>query len=341
MTSLGPLESLALELVETRSPSDDEGPALVVAERALREASLSVERQQVGGPERYNLFAWRGRPRVVLTTHLDTVPGDPPVRIGDDVLHGRGSCDAKGIAAAMISAADALASSGREDFGVLLVVGEETTSDGAIAANELISSGALGWSPEACVFGEPTGLSWVTSHPGVVMVTIQAQGEAGHSSRPDAARSATHALLDALERIRREAWPGSDLGETRVNIGRLEGGSAANVIAESARADVMFRGGADPEVILRRLRELMGEAELLVTCSSAPVRFAIPDGAPSHAAWFSTDAPFLPALGRPFLFGPGDIRHAHAAGEHVRLSDLRAARDAYVDWVTTQASSQR
>jgi len=338
MTSLGSLESLALELVEARSPSGEEGPALHVAERALREASLSVERQIVGGPERYNLFAWRGRPRFVLTTHLDTVPGDLPVRVGDDVLHGRGSCDAKGIAAAMISAADTLVAGRHDDFGLLFVVGEETTSDGAIAANELVRDGSLGWTPEACVFGEPTGLSWVTSHPGVLMVALHARGEAGHSSQRDAGRSATHALLDTLDRIRREPWPGSDLGETRLNVGRLEGGSAANVVAESARADVMFRGGVEPSALLPRLRDLAGETALDVTCSSSPMRFETPEGAPSHAAWFSTDAPFLSALGRPFLFGPGDIRHAHAADEHVRLSDLRAARDAYVAWVKAQGS---
>jgi acetylornithine deacetylase len=341
MTSLDPLESLALELVQARSPSGCEGPALAVAERALRGAGLSVERQHVGDPSRYNLFARRGRPRAVLTTHLDTVPGDLPVRIGDGALHGRGSCDAKGIAAAMISAAGALAASGREDFGVLLVVGEETTSDGAIAANELLASAAIGWSPEACLFGEPTGLSWVTSHPGVVMATLQARGEAGHSSQPDAGRSAIHALLDVLERVRREPWPSSELGPTRVNVGRLEGGSAANVVAESARAELMFRGGAEPERILRRLREIADGVELHVSCSSAPARFRIPEGAPSHAAWFATDAPFLPALGRPCLFGPGDIRHAHAADEHVRLGDLRAARDAYVGWVTTEAGGRR
>lgn len=333
---MSPIEQLALALVEAPSPSGDEGPALVVAERALREASLSVERQLVGGAGRYNLFAWRGRPRIVLTTHLDTVPGNPPVRVENDVLHGRGSCDAKGIAAAMIAAAAALVAGGRDDLGVLLVVGEETTSDGAIAANELVSSGALGWEPEACVFGEPTGLSWVTSHPGVVVVSLHAVGEAGHSSQPDAGRSATHALLDALERIRNERWPDSPLGPTRVNVGRLEGGSASNVVAESARADIMFRGGAEPDAILRRLLELAGEVEMQVACTSAPVQFSVPDDVPSHAAWFSTDAPFLGALGRPYLFGPGDIRHAHAADEHVRLSDLAAARDAYVDWATAR-----
>ena len=240
----------------------------------------------------------------------------------------------------MIAAADVLVSSGRNDVGVLLVVGEETTSDGAIAANDLVSSGALGWSPESCLFGEPTGLSWVSSHPGVVVVSLHARGEAGHSSRPDAGRSATHALLDTLARIRSEPWPDSAIGPTLVNVGRMEGGSASNVVAESAQADVMFRGGAEPEMILRRLRELTGEVELRVTCMSSPVRFSIREGEPSHAAWFSTDAPFLPALGRPHLFGPGDIRHAHAADEHVRLSDLRAARDTYVAWATAQLSGQ-
>lgn len=333
---------LARALVEAPSPSGDEFPALAVAERALGHAGLAVERQPVGGSStRFNLFASCGTPKALLTTHLDTVPGTLPVEVRDGVLHGRGACDAKGIAASMITAAADLVARGRRDFGVLFVVGEETTSDGAIAADALLASGDIEWRPRFALFGEPTGLRWVSAHPGVVMATLSARGRPSHSSRPDPAGNAIHLLLDWIAAVRREPWPADPaLGPTLLQVGRIGGGTAANVAAEHASADVMFRSTLTTEAIVSRLRALAPErAEVTVTCSSAPMRFrtTTPDASnePLDAApvAFSTDAPFLQHAGAPWLFGPGDIAHAHANDEQVRGTDLALAAQMQARWV--------
>jgi acetylornithine deacetylase len=325
---------LTRSLVEAPSPSGDEGPALLVAEQLLREAGLEVERQAVGVPERFNLFASRGRPRVVLSTHLDTVPGQPPLRVEAERLHGRGACDAKGSAAAMIAAASALVAQGVEGFGLLFVVGEETTSDGAIAADALLSSGDLGWQPEHGLLAEPTDNRFVAAHPGVLVACLHAHGREAHSSQPEEGSSAVHALLDTLATVRDGDWPSDEvLGETLLNIGVLQGGSAANVIAGEARAELMFRSGIPSAEIASRLRALVREpCSLEVTCTSEPVRFDVPDGEVSEPVLFSTDAPFLPSLGRRWLCGPGSIRLAHTEEERIERSDLERARELYRSW---------
>lgn len=333
----------ARALVEAPSPSHEEGPALLVAERLLREAGLNVERQELDAPGRFNLLAARGRPRAVLSTHLDTVPGQLPVRVEDGVLHGRGACDAKGSAAAMISAAAALVEEGLEGFGVLFLCGEETTSDGAIAADALIGSGEAGWPVEDALLAEPTDNRFVSAHPGVLTARLHACGREAHGSQPAEGRSAVHALLDALASLRGASWPTDEiLGETLLNVGRLEGGSAANVIAGSARAELMFRSGAASSEIEARLRRLVsGPCTLALTCASEPVRFATPEGASAEPVSFSTDAPFLPSLGRRWLCGPGSIRLAHTREERISQAELEHARDLYRGWLHERLGARR
>src|SRR6202171_2167600 len=76
-------------------------------------------------PERFNVYAEWGRPVVALSTHMDTVPPFIESREDDDHIYGRGACDAKGIIAAMIAAAEKLLESGTRNFALLFVVGEE------------------------------------------------------------------------------------------------------------------------------------------------------------------------------------------------------------------------
>lgn len=326
-------------LVEAPSPSGGEVPGLAVAEELLREAGLETSRQPVGGGERWNLLARRGRPRAVLTTHVDTVPDPMPVRREGDVLYGRGACDAKGCLAAMIAAAADLASRGAEGFGVAVVVGEETTSDGAVTLDSALAAGELDWPCEAGLVGEPTGNRWVSAHPGVLVARATARGRPAHSAYPEEGDSAVHRLLAFLEAALRWEWPEDPvLGPTRLNVGRVSGGTAANVVASEAEASLMVRSGAPAAEVEAALRRLAGERiDLEVTCSSEPMRFAVPEGAEDAGpVSFSTDAPFLPHLGRIYLLGPGSIRDAHTREERVRGKDLVVARNAYVDWVTAR-----
>ena len=85
--------------------------------------------------DRSNVFATWGKPDVVLSTHMDTVPPFFPAHEDAEHIYGRGSCDAKGILAAQVTAAERLKNDGVEDFALLFLVGEETVSDGAREAN--------------------------------------------------------------------------------------------------------------------------------------------------------------------------------------------------------------
>ena len=336
------LLAIARSLVEARSPSGDEGPALHVAERHLREAGLRVERCEVDGAARFNLLAASGRPRAILATHVDTVPGDLGIEVRGDILYGRGACDAKGAAAAMIAAADALRARGVTDFGVLLVVGEETTSDGAIAAARRIADDRTSWPAGALLLGEPTGNRWASAHPGIVILSLSASGVPAHSSTPERGLSAIHLLLDWLAAIRAEPWPvDPEMGPTQVQVGRIGGGSAANVVAEAARADVMFRSGAPVDGIIRRVRELAPERTLVeITCAAEPARFCRFGDEPAESVPFGSDAPFLTSLGDAWLLGPGAIHHAHADDEQVSGSELVAAAARYVAWVQAQVAAR-
>lgn len=333
------LLGMARLLVEAYSPSGEERPALLAAEHLLQGAGFQVLRQPVTSQERYNLFAACGEPRAVLTTHLDTSPGRLPVFVEDGMLHGRGACDAKGIAAAMIAAARTLKERGLTGFGLLFVVGQETSSDGAVAADALVASGQLGWPCRFALLGEPTDNRFVTAHPGVVLATLRTYGTAASAEAEDEPESAIDQMLDWLHALRSEKWPkDATFGATRFHVGRLAGGTASNVVAEDAAADVMFRSGATPEALEKRVRALAPpDAEVEVTCACAPTRFERFPVAPSkpepeNDASFATDAPFLRSLGAQWLCGPGGIEASHSDEECIALDALVKAHDRYVAW---------
>ena len=128
--------ALAAELLAIPSSTGDERAVVDFVARWLIARGWNVHVQEVS-KGRGNVWASRAGGGVALSTHLDTVPPYIPPRLDGDHLYGRGSCDAKGIAAAMMAAADRLAASGEQRVDLLLVVGEEKGSDGARAANRL------------------------------------------------------------------------------------------------------------------------------------------------------------------------------------------------------------
>src|SRR5690606_34871529 len=123
-------------------------------------------------PGRHNLYAYREPPELVFSTHLDTVPPYVPLREDDDFIHGRGSCDAKGLAAAMVAAAEQLADGGERRIGLLFLVGEEYGSDGARAAASLTPKGRF------LINGEPTENQLTIGQKGALEVVITAEGRA-------------------------------------------------------------------------------------------------------------------------------------------------------------------
>jgi acetylornithine deacetylase len=278
---------------------------------------------------RFDLLATSGTgPFVTLSTHLDTVPPYLPPRRDETHLYGRGSCDAKGIAAAMLCAAERLRARGRS-VAMLFVVGEETTHDGAHAADAWAR--ATGFRSVALVNGEPTESTLALGTKGAMRVIVRTEGEAAHSAYPHLGRSATRALVHLLAELDTLDLPRDELlGETTVNIGRLSGGIADNVIAPSAEARLMARlvGPAD-EVWARLERWTAGRASLERSIEIPAMRLGALDGFPTSVVAFATDIPAMPTWGTPYLFGPGSIHVAHRDDEHVEIAALRSATDAY------------
>jgi acetylornithine deacetylase len=322
--------ALTTDLIRIPSVTGSEGAVVSAVASLLAARGWSVQRQSLDG-DRANLYATRGHPVVVLSTHLDTVPPFLPVHEAEGILHGRGSCDAKGLAAAMIVAAELLAAEGEDRVGLLFLVGEENGSDGALAAASLEPKGRL------LVNGEPTGNRLATAQKGALRVTVEAHGVAAHSGYPELGRSAIELLLDALQRIRAIAWPTDpQLGPATLNIGRIVGGEAPNVIAPSARAELMVRlvGPAAP----------LRAAILAAAGPDVVVEFPLEVPAlrsPSLSGWeettvaFASDLPLLGAWGTGYQLGPGTIHVAHTDHEQIPVAELRAGVTRYVDLVRT------
>jgi acetylornithine deacetylase len=252
------------------------------------------------------------------------VPPFFPSDVRDGSLFGRGSCDAKGILAAQVAAAQRLRASGERRIALLFVVGEERGSDGAAVANERACGSRF------LINGEPTDNRLGRATRGVLRLRLKSTGRAAHSSTPEYGESAIDKLLDSLMRMRSLRWPADpELGETFYSIGLIDGGIAPNVISPSASAEVMFRivGSADDVIAVTRALEPAVEIEEVLRVPM--VRLHTVDGLPSAVFPFTTDVPLLDRWGTPLLYGPGSILVAHTADEHVAIADLDLAVDGY------------
>jgi acetylornithine deacetylase len=282
------------------------------------------QRQNVGSG-RFNVLATREKPSILLTTHIDTVPPFFPSAEDEKFIYGRGSCDAKGIVAAMVCAADALVQTGMTDLGLLFVVGEETDSAGAIKALELDLSCAF------LINGEPTDNQLVAAHKGVVSIRLSVDGVASHSAYPERGESAIDKLVEILRSVRQAAFPSDPLlGESHVNVGTIQGGRAPNVVADHAEAEILIRIVCDSQRYLKIMDDVVaGQGCLHLVKTSEPQRMEVVESFPVKTVGYGTDIPVLRSLGRPLLFGPGSIFEAHTAEEKVAKEELIEAVKLY------------
>jgi acetylornithine deacetylase len=319
------LVELTRGLVDIDSTTGREGEAGRWLADYLRELGFHVVEQPVDD-HRFNVIATTGiPPAVVLSTHFDCVPPFFPSRIERRRIYGRGSCDAKGVLAAQIAAADRLRRDGEPRIGLLFVVGEERGSDGARTAN-LASAGS-----QYLVDGEPTDSRLGLATRGVLRLKLRASGRAAHSSFPELGESAIDKLLDALIALRGIQFAEDPvLGRTHYTVGLITGGVAANVVSAGAEAEVMFRTVANAD----DMRAAMTPLESLVTIENAlqipPVKMTTVEGFDTAVFPYATDIPFLSNWGEPLLFGPGSIHVAHTAEEFIEIDELHSAVDGYV-----------
>jgi acetylornithine deacetylase len=330
---MNPFE-LTRALVDIESVTNHEGPvgdflftylSALAARHDGRIERIPVE------PQRDNIFVSWGQPVVTLSTHMDTVPPFFGSNEDEDFLWGRGSCDAKGIIAAMIAAAEKLLMADTRNFALLFLVGEERNSAGAKAA------AATPRGSRFLINGEPTDNRIALGSKGALRFEITARGKLAHSAYPELGHSAIHTLLDVLQDIRRIPLPHDEtLGPCTLNVGTISGGRAPNVVADEARAEIMFRTVGDPSPVREALAAaVVGRAMAREVLHTPAIQLASFDGLPTTAVAFTTDIPALgDAWGQPFLIGPGSIHVAHTAEERIAKKELSEAVEIYARMVT-------
>ena len=336
--ALNPI-ALTKQLVDIESTTYHEGACGEFIAEFLAGRGWSVERQTVEQPElartpgagdgpRFNVYAaLHGvTPDVVFSTHFDTVPPFlGPCREDDAFLYGRGVCDAKGILAAQVAAAELLRDEGMR-VGMLFVVGEERDSAGAKTANE---------NPRGSRFlinGEPTDNRLALASKGCLRVELYATGKMAHSAYPELGDSAIDKLLAALHDVQALKLPVVDgIGETTMNVGLISGGRAPNVIADKAEAHILVRLVGPAEKIRDAVvRAVDGRCEVNFSLELPFVQMRALDGFETMVAKFTTDVPSLTNWGEPFLLGPGSIHVAHTPDERIAKRELIEAVDLYV-----------
>lgn len=322
--------ALARSLVDIDSTTGREGDVAAWLLRFLRERGYRAEEHSLTNG-RCNIYARLDEePRLVFSTHFDCVPPFFPSREERGLLFGRGSCDAKGILAAQVAAAERLRAAGRRDVALLFVAGEERGSDGARVANRHAPAGV-----RYLVNGEPTDNRLGAATRGVLRVRLTAHGRAAHSAFPELGESAIDKLLDALMVIRGLQLPEDPLlGRTHYTVGLIEGGIAPNVISPRASAELLFRLVGDAAPVRAALTVVEGLVTIDHVLDIPAVRMHTVPGFETAVFPYTTDVPLLDRWGTPLLVGPGSIHVAHTDEEHVAIDELHAAVGLYENLAT-------
>ncbi len=327
--------ALTRQLVDIESITGNEAAVGEFLFRELCRVGYQTKKMAVEG-DRANVYATspeQPRPEVVFSTHMDTVP--PFIRSSEDAtrIYGRGSCDAKGIIAAQVAAAERLRQQGVY-VGLLFLVGEERDSLGATVANEYAANEAANQRAHGCKYlinGEPTENRIALASKGTLRIEVTASGRMAHSAYPELGESAIDKLIPALTRLRAMQLPSDpEIGPCTLNIGLIEGGRAPNVIPDYAHADLLYRLIGPSTDLRRQIVETAGDLVKVEFPLELPfLRLRTVDGLPTMIASFTTDIPKLTNWGEPLLIGPGSIHVAHTEGEFIEKRQLVEAIDLY------------
>lgn len=300
---------------------------------------MTVETQQVE-LIRSNIYAYFGDKKdakVLLTSHIDTVPPFLPYHTQGDIIYGRGSVDAKASVATQIISSlqlyrDGIIKDG--DVALLFVVGEEVTGDGMIYASQHLEAN---W--DHAIFGEPTEGKLGVGHKGIYGGTIEVEGKGAHSGYPDLGIDANSKLIDLLYKILKLEFPIDELlGNTTVNPGIIKAGLATNVISPIAKSSIYFRTAKDTWNVRNQILQLIEEeSQKYHNIKISETRFFEPvylnhtvPGFDTLVVAYGTDiAGFTKEVQSRYLYGPGSILVAHSANEFITISELEEAVTGY------------
>ena len=352
------LLDLHRQLVQIESVTNDEHHLGMFLDRYLKTHGFTVERQRV--PQRHqestgtvidrrprdNLYAYPGHSRearVLLTSHLDTVPPFYNYSVDPDgSIWGRGVVDDKACVAVQTIAALELLSADTSvrrtgDLALLFVVGEEKGGDGMRKVNDL----DLKW--ETVIFGEPTEMQLACGHKGNLGFVVHATGRGGHSGYPELGVDANLMLIRALVALADMDMPRSEkYGNSTLNIGRIEGGVAGNVISEQASAEIQIRIADGTAAQMKdRVLEVVKRVEGSLHVEWASDGYGPVDidcdvsGFAKTTVNYGTDVPNLQGDHKRYLYGPGSILVAHSDHENLSPDDLVEAVHGYKTLVKT------
>lgn len=326
--------ALTRRLIDIDSTTYSEGAVGRELLEILAGRGWLVETMPVEQPEesrsqsdRFNVYAGMAgqAPEIVFSTHMDTVPPYFSSSEDLDFIYGRGACDAKGIIAAQMAAAERLRDEGAH-VGLLFVVGEERDSAGAKVANRHPRGSRY------LINGEPTDNRLALASKGTLRVRLTAKGKLAHSAYPELGESAIHKLLEALRKVMALPLPVTeDVGPSTLNVGLIEGGRAPNVVADHAEAQLLIRLVGPAKETRAAVMKTVGDlAEAEFTLEIPFQRMRAIDGLPTMVAAFTTDIPWLSMWGEPLLLGPGSIHVAHTKDERLAKRELMEAVELYV-----------
>lgn len=350
--------------IPSENPPGGEAQVARFAEALCRDLGMDVSsyESEPGRPSVVARLVFGDGPTLAFCSHLDVVPaGDPSlwahrpfdadVDPAADVVHGRGSADAKGPIAAALEAVEIVRASGVPLSGTLeleLVADEETM--GFKGAGYLVEQGIV--RPDAAIVGEPTSLRVVRAQRGANWLRIITRGLAGHGSAPERGVNAVKHMAEIVLHLE-DTLPAIDhelLGGPTISVGTIRGGEKVNIIPASCTVEVDRRtipGETDVSVragiaaAIDRARERFPEIDASVEVAFGCMPFEVPETSavvqaglravgevterPPEIIGFrgASDARFLYEAGADVIvLGPGDIAVAHTAREHIALGEL-------------------
>ena len=287
----------------------------------------ALQLQEVGDGTLNLLLTW-GLPRLVFCSHIDTVPPYIAPKFSEEIITGRGSCDAKGQVFAIITACQKLADEGCTDFGALFLAGEETGSWGAKAFAK------TDFRAEYLVVGEPTDNCMVSASKGTKSFDLKFTGEPFHSGYPQHGVSAVDLFVQFVNKLKAKDF-GMDplLGETTWNIGLLKSDNPQNILSPELTCRIYFRTTFVSDAAVTDWMAAASSGNLTVTPrgGDTPARYWTVEGLPSKPVAFGSDAPHLTNFTHKAICGPGTVLVAHRDDEHVLAADLETAVMQYID----------